>query len=93
MVWVGARGDWIESGENIVPGRGTHRGRLEAARKAHSFGGQLVQIRRVGLPTIATEIAEGTIIGDDQDDVWLLTGVGQKSGQESENNLKLHEDR
>ena len=81
VVGVGATGDGIKSGVDVVPGRRAHWCCLETTGEAHSFAGELIDIGSVGLAAVASEITEGAIVGDDKDDVGFCR-EGKRTRQE-----------
>ena len=84
VVWIGTTYDRRKARVNIVPGGRTHWRGLEAAGKAHALAGEFVDVGSVGLPPVAPEVAEGTIVGDNKDDVGLARGRDGEEEQEEE---------
>lgn len=71
VVGVSSAEDGGEAGVYVVSGGGAHGGGLEAAGEAHALGGKLVDVWGMGLSSVAAEVAEGAVVGDDEDDVGL----------------------
>jgi len=69
VVGVGSASHGWEAGVDVVSGGRAHRSRLKRAGEAHALGGKRVDVRCVGLPSVAAQVAEGAIVRDDEDDV------------------------
>ncbi len=78
VIGIGAALDGVEPGVDVVPGRRAHRRRLETVRETHPLGGEFVDVRRMGLPAVAADIAESAVIGDYENEV----GFGLAAGAE-----------
>lgn len=71
MVRIGTALDRVKAGINVVPGRRTHRRRLETLLKTHAFGCELVDVGRVGLAAIAAYVTKCAVVGDNENEIGL----------------------
>jgi hypothetical protein len=69
MIWMGTRSDRVEASVEAVTGRRAHGGGLKAAFKKHAFPSQLLEMRRLGLPSINFKVRKSAIIGDDEQEI------------------------
>ncbi len=72
MVRVGAALDRIQTGVDVVSRRRAHRCRLKTVGEQHAFRGELVDVRRVCLAAIASDIAKRTVIRHDEEKIRFL---------------------
>ena len=79
VVRVSAADDRRKAGVNVVPGGRAHGRGLEAAGEAHALVSELVDVWCVGLTSVASQVAKGAVVGDDEDDVGLR---GSGDGEE-----------
>ena len=74
MVGPGSTLHWVDTRVDIMARGRAHRGGLEAAGEPHALGGQLIYVRGLGLPAVTADVAEGTVVRNDEDEVWLFLG-------------------
>jgi len=71
MVRVSSGFERILSRIDVVPGRGTSRGGLVALGKPHALPGQRIQVGRIGLAAVTSNIEVAGIIRNNEHKVGL----------------------